>query len=255
MAQAAPGCCADRHPPSSRCVAKLWRKACGETVPPARSATTPARAVHMRRRRLTSLVPSGRPALRGTAHRPRRPGRRARAAPPPAQPRARSRYSRTAAIAGSPTGHEARLSPLALDAQLLAVVVHVDRLQRHQLLRAQAARVGQLEHRPVAQLQWAARRDRVEQARRFRRAEHPRQVRAPSRRRDQVRRVLGDQRRARAGSRTARVAPPACVRSCSVPRPARRGARCSGAPPLGRALAGPSLVRPPTARTAPRRRR
>src|SRR5205823_1737883 len=63
--------------------------------------------------------------------------------------------------------HDARLSPLALDANLLFVMVHIRYVQRHQLLRAQAARVRELEHRAVALLQSAARGNTVQQARRL----------------------------------------------------------------------------------------
>ena len=89
-------------------------------------------------------------------------------------------------------GHEARLSALSLDAQLLAVVVDVYSLQRQELGRAQAAPVGELEHRPVAYLERVASGDRVEQRCRLARAQHARQVQRLARRRDELGRVFTD---------------------------------------------------------------
>ncbi len=149
-------------PPSSRCVAKLWRSACGEAPSP-----TPTRDVHVRSRRRTSLVPSGRPVLlRNSAssspssafRADRRRGARERRPRPfcksvrPARRRPDRGQRRLA------DGHEARLAPLALHPQLLAVVVDVGAAQRDELLGAQPARVGELEHRAVAQLQRPRRR-------------------------------------------------------------------------------------------------
>ena len=90
-------------------------------------------------------------------------------------------------------GHSSGLSPLAFDADLLSVVIHVRGLEGHELLRAQARGVGELEHRAVAQLQRRAGRDRVEEASGLVRAEHPREARALAGRRDEVCRVVGDQ--------------------------------------------------------------
>ena len=53
--------------------------------------------------------------------------------------------------------YEARLSPLALNPQLLTVVIHVGTAQRHDLLRTQPTRVRKLEQSAVPYGQWIGR--------------------------------------------------------------------------------------------------
>ena len=118
------------------------------------------RAVHIRSRLRTSLVLSGRPDLlrnrcsRGAARRTAAIRER-RPAPLQVVPQRRQRHLAH--------GHVARLAALALHPQLLPVVVDIGASQRHDLLRAQAARVGELEHRPVAQLEAGAGGDALQQ--------------------------------------------------------------------------------------------
>src|SRR5262245_3357881 len=52
------------------------------------------------------------------------------------------------------SGHEPRLSTLSLDTDLLFVEVDAVDIEIDELFRAQAARVGQLEERTVALLEW-----------------------------------------------------------------------------------------------------
>ncbi len=88
--------------------------------------------------------------------------------------------------------HQPRLAPLSLHPQLLSVVVHVRPAQRHDLLGSQPARICQLEHRAVAQVQWTRRRDAFEQPGGLTRTQHTRKMGGSSRRGHQVGRVLGD---------------------------------------------------------------
>ena len=85
-------------------------------------------------------------------------------------PRCRRRASRGRAPGSAPArqgvladGHEARLAALALDAHLLGVEVDRADVEVDELLRAQAARVGELEQRAVALLERRRGRDPVEQ--------------------------------------------------------------------------------------------
>ncbi len=242
-------------PPSSRCVAKLWRSACGErALADARRARSTCAAAAARR-----SVPSGRPVLlRNSASVERRPRALAGAcagACAASAGRARSRYALTARHRGLADGHEARLAALALHAQLLAVVVDVARPQRHELLGAQAARVGELEHRAVAQLQRARRRGSPSSSRAASRALSTRgRCAAAPGRGHEIGGVLGDRARARAGSRTARAARPACAREVLGAAPPALGeVRDVAAHGLRRRrppARGPA--RPPSARTGAR---
>ena len=123
--------------------------------------------------------------------------------------------------AGSPTGHDARLPALALDAHLLAVEVHDADVEVHELLGAQAAGVGELEHRAVAQLERRRGGDAVEQRGDLAGVQHARQVRrrfgAAAARPGSAR-----PRRARAACRRARAAT-ASLRATVVGAVAARG--------------------------------
>ncbi len=164
-------------PPSSRCVAKLWRARAGRI-----RRRHPARSVHFLSLRLTSLVPRGRPLFDRN--------RASSVTEATSAGRARSQYA-PRLRAPARRRAEARLAPLALDPQLLGVVFHVARLQRDELLGSQPARVGELEHRAIAQLERAAGGDAVQQLGRLACAQHARQMRGAPRRRDQVGRILG----------------------------------------------------------------
>ena len=87
---------------------------------------------------------------------------------------------------------QARLAALSLDAEALAVEVHRPGVEVDHLLRAQAAGVGQLQHRPVAKLERRAGRYPVEKGRSLVAAQDPRQPGVALRARDQVGRVRDD---------------------------------------------------------------
>src|SRR3954468_23866442 len=81
-------------------------------------------------------------------------------------------------------------APLAEHADLLAFVVEGTDVQVYDLLAAQPARVGELEHRPIAQLQGRPGRYPLEQASHLLGAEHPRQLLLALGAGDEVGRVL-----------------------------------------------------------------
>ena len=68
------------------------------------------------------------------------------------------------ALGGLADRHQAGLLALAGDAGELGLEVDAAEIERDDLLGAQAARVGELEQRPVADLERGPRRDPVEQA-------------------------------------------------------------------------------------------
>ena len=84
------------------------------------------------------------------------------------------------------------LGALAEHAQLLGFEVEGVAVEVDDLLAAQPAGVGQLEHRPVAQLQRGAGRDPLQQGPHLLTGQHPRQLLLPLRTRDQIGRVLPD---------------------------------------------------------------
>ena len=115
----------------------------------ARSPDRPLRgqAGPVRSRRRTSLVPSRRPVFErnsASVDAAALAARRAEVVARAIEVRAQRQKRRLA------DRHEARLATLALDPQLLAVLVDVGRAQRDELLGAQPAGVCQLEHRAVA---------------------------------------------------------------------------------------------------------
>jgi hypothetical protein len=85
-----------------------------------------------------------------------------------------------------PHRHEPGLGALALHADVLGVEVDADRLHRHELLRAQARGVGELQERAVAQGERRGRRDPVEQARELGRGQDARQLLGALGRRDEL---------------------------------------------------------------------
>ena len=149
-------------PPSSRCVANECRSACGEAP-----ATPAAWRAHTRRRRRTSDVESRRPDFEmnsaGVASAVSSAGR----------PRSQVAVDRPQrGLAGR---HEARLAALALHAHALAVEVDRVEVEVHELLGAQAGRVGQLEQRAVAQRERGVGGDAVEQRGDLGRLQHARE--------------------------------------------------------------------------------
>ena len=151
---------------------------CGE-IPPC----TAAWRAHTRRRRRTSEVDSRRPDFeRKSAGSPSPDGQRRPGALEVARDGAQRR------LAG---GHDPRLGALALDAQLLGVEADRGHVEVDELLGAQAARVGHLEQRPVAQLERRRGRDPVQQRGELVGAQHGGQRARALGRGDQVDRVLG----------------------------------------------------------------
>ena len=207
-------------------MANEWRSVCGETPD-----WTAARRTASASRRRTSDVDSRRPlfernsagsARRSSAGRPavqvgleRPPGRLAR-------------------------GHHPGAPALALHPQLLAVGVQARQVEVHQLLGAQARRVGQLEDGAVAQLQRRGRGHRVRADRatsaglstvgRWESCAWARPPGPPG--------WPPSARRAAARGRR-RGSQPACAPPWTSTRPARRARRRSGAGSGGRASRAP----------------
>ena len=151
---------------------------CGE-IPPC----TAAWRAHTRRRRRTSEVDSRRPDFE----------RKSAWSPSPAASAGRRalEVARDGAQRRLAGGHDPRLGALALDAQLLGVEADRGHVEVDELLGAQAAGVGHLEQRPVAQLERRGGRDPVQQRRELVGAQHRGQRARALGRRDQVDRVLG----------------------------------------------------------------
>ena len=147
-------------------MANEWRSVCGETRP-----ATAASRTHFSSRRRTS---------EGESRRPRRETNSAGSS----RGAARARAGRARGSGAAPAGRARRSAPpascepLPVDAHGLGVEVEVAEVERDDLLGAQAARVGELEQRPVADLERRSRRDPVEQRGDLVAAEHPRQARA-----------------------------------------------------------------------------
>ena len=231
-------------PPSSRWVAKEWRRACGET-PPASAASRAQRP----RRRVTSELERRRPLLERKS--------------------AGSRGSAASGVAAalhvaaqrSPRRLSDRQQPLlralAEHPQLLGLVVQRAEVEVDDLLAAQAAGVGQLQHRPVAQLQRRAGGDPLQQRAHLLLGEHPRQLLVPSSGWRRGRRGSGRPARCGRGSRRGRGSPPACGPPSPGRRRRRRARRRSGARRGGARRPAPGPARRPTRRTGrgrPRRR-
>ena len=215
--RAAPGSYADRPHPPSRWVAKECRSECGRDPAGERRLADPEAEP-------AGDVGVGEPAAAlGEEERllARIGGQRA-AAPAPGSAR-RARW------AGSPTGSSRSFEPLP-STRSCSVSKSIDaEVEVDDLLAAQAAGVGQLEHRPVAQLQRRAGRDPLQQRAHLLGAEH---LAAASARASGWRRARpGCCRPARCGpgSRRGRGSRRACGRRSPAPRRRRRGRRRSGA--------------------------
>ncbi len=135
-------------------------------------------------------------------------------------------------------GDEARLGALALHAQLLAVEVDAGDVERDELLRAQAAAVGDLEQRAVAQLERRGRRDAIEQRADVLGVERPAGAAGPCAAAAAGRRGWRPCGRARPASRRTAGRRRACGRRSWRPRGARRGGRRSGAASCSRPRPG-----------------
>ena len=233
-------------PPSSRWVANECRSACGWARASAGERAT-ARLAQPRSRRLTSEVDSRRPDLeRNSARVAARPSA---ASGPAAGQVALERLPGVLADRDEPG-----LAALALDAHRLGVEVERLEVERDELLGAQPAGVGQLEQRPVAQLE---RRRRPGSSRA---APRPRRVFSTRGRRcgrlgelQQLGRVVARARRPRSGSGTARAARPAGARWSPARSRARTGRRRSGGASGRRSSAGSAPRSSPRPRTAARR--
>ena len=144
-------------------------RADGPARAPASGATARRAQARSRRRDVGGRQP---PAGLRQEQRRARTGRRRPRAPGGRGPgSARARRS-----ACSPDRDEPRLAALALDPHRLGVEVDRVDVERHELLGAQAGRVGELEQRPVAQLERRRRRESVEQRRHLGRLQHARQA-------------------------------------------------------------------------------
>ena len=227
-------------PPSRRWVANEWRSACGCTAPCAA-----AWRAQVRRRRRTSDVESRRPVLeRNSAGSP---------VPASSAPAGALQVARHGAQRVLADRHEARLAALALDAHLLGVEVDRADVEVDDLLRAQAARVGELEQRAVALLERRRGRDPVQQRRDVGGLERARQALGQLRRGEQLGRVGLHQRRARRARGSRRAGRRACARPCAAPARARPSGRRSGAATGSRSPRARGRSGPPSG-PAPRRR-
>ena len=164
-------------PPSSMCVAKECRSVCGE-IPPwsaVRRAWRPSR-------RRTSEVERRRPLFEMNSARSRSRGvgeRRAAAC--------QVALERLPGVLAH--RHHAGLSALPLHPHLLGVGIDRPGVQVHDLLGAEAGRVGQLEQRPVAEVERARGGHALEQVGHLAGAQHARQVGVAPGRGHQVARV------------------------------------------------------------------
>ncbi len=175
-ARAAPGSSAGRRPPR----AGGWR------------TSAAARAGRRARRRAVSRThfPSRRRTSEGDSRRPRRETNSACSSVRRAEGGARRlEVAAQRPLGGLADRHQPRLPALAGRAQRLRVEIRVAEVEVDDLLAAQAARVGELEQRPVADLERRARRDALEQRGDLVSPEHPRQPRLALLRRQQVGRV------------------------------------------------------------------
>ena len=150
--RAAPGSCAGRRRPP----AGGWRSCgageCGETPPASAASRTQSP-----RRRVTSELERRRPLLERKSARSRgSAGERVAAA---------LQVAPQGPLGGLADRQQPLLGALAEHPQLLGLEVERADVEVDDLLAAQAAGVGELEHRPVAQLQRRASRDPLQQRR------------------------------------------------------------------------------------------
>src|SRR5215208_5031993 len=101
---------------------------------------------------------------------------------------------------------QARLAALPLDAKPLPVEVRRVGVEVDDLLGAEAAGVGELEHGPVAHLEWGPGRDAIQQSLHLLAAENARKLAVLLGRSDEVRGVRGH----RAGAEQRSVEGPDC---------------------------------------------
>ena len=172
-------------PPSRRWVAKECRRACGWTAPCVRGVARPDPAGGAGRRRWRGAGRTWRAAARAAVGGARQRGPAA------------LEIARDGAQRGLAGGTKRVLTPCPPRCTCFGIEVDRLKVQVHELLRAQAAAVGELEHRAVAQLERRGGRDAVQQRRDVLGLERARQPLRLLRRGQQVRGVGAASRRAR----------------------------------------------------------